>query len=235
MRESADRAVAEARSGIPRWIEAAIAGAALLVLAPLLAVLGLAVRLSSPGPILFRQERVGRAGRLFALIKFRTMRENGTGPLYTVRGDGRTTPTGRFLRRTKLDELPELWNVVRGDMSLVGPRPEVPHYVDVDDPAWAEVLRYRPGLTDPVTIALLNEEELLDSVPGDRDRFYREVLVPFKLEGYARYLRRRTVRLDVHVLGRSLVAIAFPRALPPTAFTSVLPRSSPIRAEDRDR
>ncbi len=140
-----DRATTRLPTGIPRWLEAGVAGALLVVVAPLFAALALGVRLSSAGPVLFRQERVGQGGRPFTMLKFRSMRVNGRGPQITATGDDRVTGFGRFLRRTKLDELPELWNVVRGDMALVGPRPEVPCYVDLDDPAWAEVLRCRPG------------------------------------------------------------------------------------------
>ena len=125
----------------------------------------------------------------------------------TARGDDRVTPVGRVLRRTKLDELPELWNVLRGDMSFVGPRPEVPEYVDLDDPEWAEVLQARPGLTDPVTLALKDEEDLMESVAGDRERYYRETLQPRKLAGYRSYLERRTWRTDVGVIWNTVMAL----------------------------
>ena len=208
--------------GIPRWLEAGVAGAAVIVLAPLFAVLAVGVRLSSEGPVLFRQERVGRGGRPFTMLKFRSMRAKGRGPQITATGDDRVTGFGRFLRKTKLDELPELWNVVRGEMSLVGPRPEVPCYVDLANPAWAEVLRCRPGLTDPMTLTLRNEEQLLGSVGGDRDRFYRDVLLPYKLDGYARYLRVRTFGSDIRVLLKTAVAISFPGAVASSAVNLAL-------------
>jgi lipopolysaccharide/colanic/teichoic acid biosynthesis glycosyltransferase len=117
---------------------------------------------------------------------------------------------GKFLRKTKLDELPELWNILKGDMSLIGPRPEVPRYVDLDDPMWRLVLEARPGITDPMTLRLRNEEALLVEVVGDRERFYLETLQPFKLEGYLDYLQRRSWRSDLKVLWQTIVAVVFP-------------------------
>jgi lipopolysaccharide/colanic/teichoic acid biosynthesis glycosyltransferase len=158
-------------------------------------------------PAFFRQVRVGRSGKPFRLIKLRSMRTSNAGLRVTARGDERVTPVGKALRRTKLDELPELWNVLRGDMSFVGPRPEVPEYVDLADPVWAEVLQVRPGLTDPVTLALRDEEGLMEAVEGDRERYYREILQPRKLAGYRRYLARRTWRSDVFVIWNTVMAL----------------------------
>jgi lipopolysaccharide/colanic/teichoic acid biosynthesis glycosyltransferase len=208
----AGRDVPQYPVGIPRWFDAASATAALLALAPLAAVLAAVVRLSSPGPALFRQQRIGRGGQPFEMFKFRTMRINAGGPQFTADDDDRVTPFGRFLRKTKLDEMPELWNVVRGDMALVGPRPEVAAYVDLEDPAWLEVLRVRPGLTDPVTATLLREEELLGLVEGDRETFYRAALIPFKLAGYRSYLSQRSFRSDLRTLAATAVAVFLPRA-----------------------
>ena len=131
--------------GLPRLVEAVVAGVALIVLSPLLAAVALAVTLGSRGGFLFRQVRVGRGGVPFTIFKVRTMRVEEEGPRVTAGGDPRVTPLGRWLRRTKLDELPELWNVMRGDMSFVGLRPEVPEYVDLGDPLWRRVLAQRPG------------------------------------------------------------------------------------------
>ena len=218
---------AQPSTGIPRWLEAGAAGALLIVAAPLFAALALGVRLSSRGPVLFRQQRVGQGGRMFTMLKFRSMSVHGRGPKITAMGDDRITRFGRFLRRTKLDELPELWNVVRGDMALVGPRPEVPAYVDLGDPLWVQVLRVRPGVTDPVTTALRWEEELLGSVDGDFETFYRSVLLPYKLDGYLRYLKRRTFRSDLGVLWSTLVAICFRPAVDPAVLDEA--RSERIR------
>jgi lipopolysaccharide/colanic/teichoic acid biosynthesis glycosyltransferase len=190
----------ESRPGLPRGVEMVLAFAGLAATAPLLAVSALAVALSSRGPVLFRHERVGRRGRRFRLLKFRTMRYGATGLEISAADDVRITPVGRVLRRIKLDELPQLWNVVRGEMSLVGPRPEVPRYVDANDPLWAEVLSVRPGLTDPATLRYRHEERLLASVSGDRDRHYREVVLPAKLRQSLAYLRRRSWRTDLSVL-----------------------------------
>jgi lipopolysaccharide/colanic/teichoic acid biosynthesis glycosyltransferase len=150
---------------------------------------------------------VGRGGETFLIYKLRTMRAVSGGALVTASGDDRITAVGRFLRKTKLDELPQLWNVVRGDMSLVGPRPEVPRYVNLDDPLWREVLSVRPGLTDPVTLELKDEESVLAEVHGDRERFYREKLQPAKLRGYVAYGRSRNWLTDVGVLYRTVRAI----------------------------
>jgi lipopolysaccharide/colanic/teichoic acid biosynthesis glycosyltransferase len=182
-----------------------------------LAASAAAVALSSRGPVLFRQKRMGQGGREFVLVKFRTMRATGGGPKVTAGGDARITTVGRFLRKTKLDELPELWNVVTGDMALVGPRPEVPDYVDLDDPLWCEVLSARPGLTDPTTIALRNEEEVLSAVAEDREAFYLTTLQRYKLMTSAAYLRGRTWTSDLQVLVKTALAIALgARVVPPS-------------------
>jgi lipopolysaccharide/colanic/teichoic acid biosynthesis glycosyltransferase len=155
---------------------------------------------------------VGLGGRPFTLLKLRTMRTVATvagtpeGTQLTASGDARITPVGRWLRRFKLDELPQLWNVVRGDMSLVGPRPEVPRYVDAADPLWQSVLSARPGLTDPVTLRLRDEEALLAGV-DDVEGFYRERLLPWKLRGYRDYLARRSWTSDLAVLGATVLAV----------------------------
>lgn len=199
------------RTGIPRIAEAAMALVFLVIAAPLIAVAVLAVALTSGRPVFFRQERVGRAGRPFVLHKLRTMKSSDTGLQVTARDDQRITAVGRLLRRTKLDELPEIWNVIKGDMSLVGPRPEVPHYVSFDDPAWRIVLSARPGLTDPTTLRLRNEEALLAEVGGDREDFYLRVLQPVKLKGYLDYLEKRTWWTDVKVLSKTAAAVLLTR------------------------
>ena len=190
--------------GLPRWFEAVVALA------------GLAVAAGSKGGALWRQTRIGKDGVPFTLIKLRTMRSGGRGPSFTAGDDPRVTPVGRFLRRTKLDELPQIWNVAKGDMSLVGPRPEVPEYVDENDPLWRRVLTVRPGLTHPVSLRLAGEESLLAGVAGDRERFYRDVLVPYKLRGYAEYLEGRTAWSDLAVVGRTVLALAGRRPEPPS-------------------
>jgi lipopolysaccharide/colanic/teichoic acid biosynthesis glycosyltransferase len=209
--EEPSGASAPPRPGLPRPVAAALAAGGLLVAAPVLAVAAAAIAATSGLPVFFRQVRVGRHGRPFTMIKLRTMRKSGVGPKVTAGNDPRITPVGRFLRRTKLDELPELWNVLRGEMSFVGPRPEVADYVHPESALWREVLSVRPGLTDPVTLRLRHEEALLESVAGDREKYYRETLQPRKLEGYVSYLRRRSWWSDVGVLMATAGAILRPR------------------------
>jgi lipopolysaccharide/colanic/teichoic acid biosynthesis glycosyltransferase len=196
--------------GLPRAVEIPLALVGLLLAAPVIGLAAVAVVVTSGLPIFFRQTRIGRDGAPFRLIKLRTMRPSTGAPRVTARGDARVTPAGAVLRRTKIDELPELWNVLRGDMAFVGPRPEVPEYVDLSDPLWKEVLRTRPGLTDPMTLRLRDEEVLMASVTGDRDRFYRETLQPRKLRGYAEYLRRRSWHSDLRVLLQTAIAVWAP-------------------------
>jgi lipopolysaccharide/colanic/teichoic acid biosynthesis glycosyltransferase len=174
----------------------------------------LAIRLTSAGPAIFRQQRVGRNGSFFTLYKLRTMRASNQSIQVTAATDARMTAIGRLLRKTKIDELPELWNIVRGDMSLVGPRPEVPRYVDLKNVRWRQVLQVRPGLTDPITLQLRNEEELLAAVTGNREEFYLTALQPYKLNGYLEYLKHRTWKSDVSVLLCTVVAVARPSRRP---------------------
>jgi len=212
--DSEEHGTVSIKNGLPRPAEAAIALAGLVVVAPLIALSAIAVAVTSRGPAIFRQKRMGRKGRPFTMYKLRTMRITNSGPQVTAGDDARVTSVGKFLRKTKLDELPELWNVLKGDMSLIGPRPEVPRYVDPDDPMWRLVLEARPGIADPMTLQLRNEEALLAEVEGDRERFYLEALLPFKLGGYLGYLQARSWRSDLKVLCRTIFAVAFPSKAP---------------------
>lgn len=207
--------------GIPRGLEVLLALALLTLAAPILAMAALAIGYNSPGPTLFCQKRIGLGGKPFTLYKLRTMFHRAEGPDVTARDDPRMTPLGRILRKLKVDEIPQLWNVLVGDMSLVGPRPEVPHYINLDDPLWQEVLSARPGLTDPVTLRLRNEEELLASVQGDREVFYREHLQPYKLRGYKKYLSNRSWQSDFSILWRTLWTVLFPGRTPAPSLQSV--------------
>ena len=215
-----------ANEGIPRWAEVLIALAAIGLLAPAFAGCAALVAICDGRPVLFRQLRMGRRGRPFTLYKFRTMRPMSDAPHFTAKDDLRITSLGRALRRTKCDELPQLWNVVKGDMSLVGPRPEAVSYVDSATEQWQTVLAVRPGLTDPVTIALRNEEALLQQVRGNREEFYLHTLQPFKLRGYADYLHQRNWRTDVRVLIDTVLAVLVPERLSS-------PRSKTSRLEAR--
>jgi len=212
--DSENVGTASIKSGLPRKAEAAIALVGLVMVAPLIALTAIAIALTSRGPVIFRQKRMGRKGQPFTMYKLRTMTAASAGPQVTARDDPRVTPIGKFLRKTKLDELPELWNILKGDMSLIGPRPEVPRYIDLEDPVWRLVLEARPGITDPMTLRLRNEEALLVEVEGDRERFYLETLLPFKLEGYLNYLQARSWRSDLKVLWQTIVAVAFPYKAP---------------------
>lgn len=199
--------------GLPRWVEVPVAALGLLLVSPVLLIAGAAIKATSKGPVLFKHRRVGLGGRQFTILKLRTMRQNADGLRVTVRGDSRVTAVGRLLRYWKLDEVPELWNVVRGDMSFVGPRPEVPEYVNEEDELWRLVLRARPGITDPMTLRLRNEEELLASADADPDLFYRETLQPFKLVSYASYLEKRTWQADLGVLLATFRAVLAPASV----------------------
>jgi lipopolysaccharide/colanic/teichoic acid biosynthesis glycosyltransferase len=203
-------ALAAPRSGLPRALEVPLAALGLILASPLLLLGALAVAMSSPGPVWFRQQRVGRGGRPFTLYKLRSMRIDAGGLAVTSRADSRVTPVGRWLRRSKLDELPQLWNVVRGDMSLVGPRPEVPRYVDLANPRWQRVLEVRPGITDPLTLKLRNEEALMPKDEADAERFYLETLQPLKLDAYLDYLARRSWWTDVEVLFATVASVIRP-------------------------
>lgn len=181
-----------------------VTGAALgLTLAfPLLVVCAVAIRFTSPGPILFRQRRMGRGGRAFELIKFRTMISGSAGERITAAGDPRITALGAWLRRSKLDELPQLVNVLRGDMSLVGPRPEVPEYVDSYSQEQTGVLAFKPGLTSPASLTFIDEEQLL-AAQADRSGYYTRVLLPRKLEMDLTYCRSMSLATDLEIIART--------------------------------
>ena len=179
----------------------------LVVLSPLFAVVVVLIRATSPGPAFHRAKRVGKDGLLFSLYKFRSMREDAhlQGPGITAAGDARITPVGRWLRRTKIDELPQLINVLSGDMSLVGPRPEDPRYVELYTPEQRRVLSVRPGVTSAASVLYRNEEELLTG--PDWEKTYREVVLPDKLKIELDYLRKRSLLSDAGVLARTFAAL----------------------------
>lgn len=179
---------------------------ALVLLAPLMLAVALAVRLDSSGPVFFRQQRVGRRGRLFRIHKFRTMRVDApdTGPQVTVGRDARITRVGQVLRHYRLDELPQFIDVLQGTMSLVGPRPEVPHFVAHYPPDLkSQVLAVRPGITDPAALAHIDEAALLAG-SADPERDYIERILPQKLALQADYASRATLASDLVVMGRTL-------------------------------
>jgi lipopolysaccharide/colanic/teichoic acid biosynthesis glycosyltransferase len=191
-----------------RLFDVLAAGAGLLVLAPLLLAVALWVRLDSTGPVLFRQVRVGRHGVPFDIYKFRTMAHRpDVGAQLTVGQDPRVTRAGRFLRHYKLDELPQLLNVLEGTMSLVGPRPEVARYVECYPAAVRNtVLSVRPGVTDLAAILYKDESAILGQA-RDPERAYVDTILPVKLEYYQRYVRERSFWLDLRIIFRTLAAI----------------------------
>lgn len=191
-----------------RALDVTVAGTALVVLSPLMAAVWLAVRLDSPGPALFRQTRVGLRGRTFEILKFRSMRQDVDSSLgITPSGDRRVTRVGRMLRGTKLDELPQLVNVVKGEMSLVGPRPEIPKYADAWDPeARSIILSVRPGITDPASVAFAREASVLAGF-ADPERYYLDVMLVEKQSMYVEYVRSRTLRGDLRVLLQTMRAL----------------------------
>ena len=185
---------------LKRLFDVAAAAAGLLLLSPLLLAIAAWIRLDSPGPVFFRQERIGQHGRPFHIYKFRSMRQDSTGPQITVGNDARITRSGRWLRAYKLDELPQLINVLLGDMSLVGPRPEVPHYValypaNVRD----EVLSVRPGITDLASVQYRNESTLL-AASNDPQATYVQDILPAKLALCQQYVQERSFWLDLKIL-----------------------------------
>lgn len=190
-----------------RLFDLLAAGVGLVLLAPLLLAIGLWVRLDSSGPVLFRQERIGRHGIPFRIHKFRTMRHAAPGSAITVGHDARITRAGAFLRRHKLDELPQLLDVLRGRMSLVGPRPEVPRYVAMYPAEVAKVvLSVRPGLTDPASLAWRDESAHLARAE-DPEREYVEVVMPAKLALARDYVERASFGGDLRLIARTLALL----------------------------
>jgi lipopolysaccharide/colanic/teichoic acid biosynthesis glycosyltransferase len=186
------------------------ATAGLVLLSPLLGLVACWIKSTSRGPVFYRQFRVGKNGRHFQILKFRSMAANGSraGLNITVAGDARVTPAGRFLRRHKIDELPQLWNVVRGEMSLVGPRPEAPVYVAEYEPEQRIVLSVKPGMTSPASLAYRREEQMLTG-HDDPERFYRTHILPDKLARNIAYLQKITFRSDLRIISNT-IASSFP-------------------------
>jgi lipopolysaccharide/colanic/teichoic acid biosynthesis glycosyltransferase len=183
------------------------AAAGLLLLAPLFLLAALWIKLDSPGPVFYRQQRVGRHGVLFGIYKFRTMGNTAGGPELTVGKDCRITRAGRFLRQHKLDELPQLINVVQGTMSLVGPRPEVPRYVaHYPEAVRAVVLSVAPGMTDWASIRYKDENAILGQ-SSDPERAYLDTILPAKLAFYERYVHERTFWTDLRIIASTVAAL----------------------------
>ena len=191
-----------------RMVDIAVAAILLTALAPALSVVAILIRLDSRGPALFCQERVGKNFRRFRIYKFRTMVAGAAakGPAITANADPRVTRVGSWLRRTKIDELPQLWNVLRGDMSIVGPRPELPQYVDRFHEQYRELLRVRPGLTDPSSLKYADEARWLAGA-ADPEEIYVSRILPDKLAGARDYLSGSSLRMDLKLMVLTLLRI----------------------------
>ena len=186
----------------------------LLLLWPVFLVVAALIKAEDGGPVLFRQQRVGRGLKVFYILKFRTMVVDAAlkGPEITVRDDARVTNVGRLLRRTKLDELPQLWNVACGEMSLVGPRPEMPRYVELFRSEYTEILKQRPGITDPASIRYRQESDLLDSAE-DPERTYVERILPEKLKLTRSYARHSSVGVDLQLVFTTIASLCYPASV----------------------
>ena len=192
---------------VKRTFDVAAALAGLVLTSPVLLLAALAIKLDSNGPIIFRQRRIGRNFRPFVIYKFRTMRESAEGGrAITADGDARITRVGRLLRKSKIDELPQLFNVLRGDMSIVGPRPELPRYVELFRKEYRTVLRVRPGITDPAAIAYRDESAILGR-SADPDAEYVGRILPDKLRLSTNYVRNASLLVDIGLIARTLVAL----------------------------
>jgi len=194
-----------ATSAVKSAVERALAALLLLGFSPVMAVCWVAIALRDGRPAFYVSTRVGRHGRRFRLLKFRTMRREA-GRAITVGGDPRITPLGARLRRWKLDELPQLWNVVRGEMSLIGPRPEDPAFVDEASEAWAEILEVAPGITGAASVEYFNEEERLRAA-SDPIALYRSSILPEKLAIDRLYLSRCSPAGDARLLLRTVARL----------------------------
>lgn len=190
-----------------RLFDIVASGLGLLVLSPIFLVLAIWIKMDSEGPVFYRQVRVGRNNKDFRIFKFRSMRVNADkGSLVTIGDDPRITRSGRFIRKMKLDELPQLINVLIGDMSLVGPRPEVRHYVDYWTPQQMSVLAVRPGITDPASIKFRNENELMGKA-DDPERYYINTIMQEKLNLYLKYVSHHSLLGDIGLIFKTIVAI----------------------------
>ena len=191
-----------------RLFDIVASGLGLILLSPLFLVLAIWIKADSEGPVFYRQVRVGRYNRDFRIFKFRSMRAGSdTGSLITIGGrDPRITRSGYLIRKFKLDELPQLINVFVGDMSLVGPRPEVRHYVNFWTPEQMHVLDVRPGITDPASIKFLNENELLEKAE-DPEKYYIEVIMQEKIRLYLEYVEKQNLFYDLALIFKTIGVI----------------------------
>jgi lipopolysaccharide/colanic/teichoic acid biosynthesis glycosyltransferase len=191
---------------VKRLFDVAVSTAALVLTSPIVLVSAVAVKLESSGPAFYSGTRVGKDGRTFRIHKLRTMRPSEAGPGVTAGDDPRITTVGRLLRRAKIDELPQLFNVIKGDMSLVGPRPEDPRYVAMYTPEQRAVLAVRPGMTGPAVLDFIDEEDILRG--GDAESTYVAKVMPEKLAADLRYVESASFGRDMRLIGRTFTTIA---------------------------
>ncbi|PYU02953.1 MAG: hypothetical protein DMG33_17770 [Acidobacteria bacterium] len=194
-----------------RWFDLILSLLGLIVLAPVFAAVAVAIKIESAGPVFYRGLRAGRYGKAFRIFKFRTMVEDAEalGSASTPEDDQRITRAGRFLRKLKLDELPQLLNVVRGEMSLVGPRPQVPWAVEQYTPEERTILKVRPGITDPASVRFRNEGEILRG-SADPDKDYFEKIHPEKMRLSIEYVQKQSFLLDCKILVQTMAAVVVP-------------------------
>jgi lipopolysaccharide/colanic/teichoic acid biosynthesis glycosyltransferase len=194
---------------VKRCFDILIAVPVLVLTSPLLCLLALAIKLDSPGPLLHRASRVGKGGRCFLLLKFRSMIVNAlqNGPAITRSGDPRITRLGRFLRKTKIDELPQFINVVKGEMSIIGPRPEDPRYVAYYTSEQRQVLSVRPGITSPASIKYRDEEQLLANANVDLETAYVTMVLPDKLRIDLEYVHNHSLWLDLSLIFQTVLSL----------------------------
>lgn len=188
---------------LKRLLDIAFAFPGLILCIPVYLVIAILIKIKMPGPVIFSQKRTGRHGKPFTIYKFRTMTVNHGGGSVSVKGESRITPLGAVLRKYKLDELPELWNVLKGDMSFVGPRPDVPGYADKLTGEERLILELRPGITGPATLKYSNEEELLAAVP-DPQKYNDEVIWPDKVRINLDYYHNHSLAGDMGIIIKTL-------------------------------
>lgn len=206
-----ERRAARPNEMLKRTLDIVVAASALLVLSPIMLLVALAIRVETPGPIFFAQPRLGRHGKPFRLLKFRKFWDGPAeqGPAVTVHEDARLTRIGRLLQQTKLDELPQFWNILIGDMSLVGPRPESPRFQDCFHDRYLAVLRYKPGLLGPTQVLFRNESALFPR-NADPEAYYRETLFPAKARLDLAYHAEANIARDIQWMFRGIFVVFFP-------------------------
>lgn len=207
--------------GLERLFDVTCSAVGLLFLLPVFAAVAVAIIFDDGPPVFFSQMRVGRNGKLFRIWKFRTMRDGSHGSVITAAGDDRVTRAGKRFRKLKLDELPQLFNVLKGDMSLVGPRPEVPEHVQFQAPMWQAVLQVRPGITDLATLLYRDEERILGS-SGDPNAFYCDSVLPAKLILNLAYLLSRSFWQDLKLIFLTIRYSVFPERFDPDLIKRTL-------------